>query len=648
MEALLPQINSPQDLRRLDIPQLTQLAREIRAYIIHTLSETGGHLAPSLGVVELTLALHHVLDTPNDKIVWDVGHQAYAHKIITGRREAFSQVRQEGGISGFPKCSESVYDAFGVGHASTSISAAFGMACARDLAGGHNRVVAVIGDGALTGGLAYEGLNNAGASGRDFLVIVNDNSMSISHNVGAMSKYLTNLISNPFYNRIKSEVWDFTGRFDRMGPRIRQAARRMEESLKGFIMPGVLFERLGFRYFGPIDGHNFAEMLHTLHEVQALNGPILLHVLTKKGRGYRPAEENAPVFHGLGKFDKITGEPIKSSSVPTYTDIFGRTMADLAATRQEMVGITAAMSLGTGMSHFAETCPERFFDVGIAEGHALTFAAGMAAQGFRPVVSIYSTFLQRAYDHLVHDIALQKLPVVLAIDRAGIVGDDGPTHHGIFDIAFLRTIPDLVVMAPKDEEELRHMLFSALQYDAGPVAIRYPRGAGEGVALSQEYQQLAIGRSEILDQGQEIAILALGHLATKASAAARILREEDQYSIQVINARFVKPLDLEMLDEVAARFKVLITLEEGTLSGGFGSAVAEHLADQHIEGIELFRYGLPDQFLLHGNRERMLDQAGLSTAAIVASVRSIRAGLEINKHGKLRQLFRFSKHVKSA
>lgn len=648
MDALLPLIDSPQDVRSLDIPQLTQLAREIREYIIHTVSETGGHLAPSLGVVELTLALHHVLDTPNDKIVWDVGHQAYAHKIITGRREAFSRVRQEGGISGFPKPSESLYDAFGVGHASTSISAAFGMACARDLAGAHNRVVAVIGDGALTGGLAYEGLNNAGASGRDILVIVNDNSMSISHNVGAMSKYLTNLISNPLYNRIKSEVWDFTGRFDRMGPRIRYAARRMEESLKGFIMPGVLFERLGFRYLGPIDGHNFAEMLHTLHEIQALKGPILLHVLTKKGRGFRPAEENASTFHGLGKFDKVTGEVIKSGSGPTYTDVFGRTMTDLAAGHPEVVGITAAMSLGTGMSQFGEKFPERFFDVGIAEGHALTFAAGMALQGFHPVIAIYSTFLQRAYDHLLHDIALQKLPVVLAIDRAGIVGDDGPTHHGIFDIAYLRTVPDLVIMAPKDEEELRQMLFTAMAYKAGPVAIRYPRGAGEGVALTGSYQPLAIGRSEILDAGEGIAILALGHLARKASAAARILREEDHLAIQVVNARFVKPLDLDMLEEVTARFKVLITLEEGTLAGGFGSAIAEYLADRHVEGIELHRYGLPDRFLLQGSRERMLDQAGLSTPAIVAAVRTLQASLQENRTGKIRNLFRLNKHAKSA
>ncbi len=647
MDELLPQINSPADIKNLDIPQLTQLAREIRDYIVQTTCETGGHLAPSLGVVELTLALHHVLDSPQDKIVWDVGHQAYTHKIVTGRREAFHSIRQDGGISGFPKRSESPYDAFGVGHASTSISAAFGIACARDLAEENFKVVAVIGDGALTGGLAYEGLNNAGASGKDIIVIVNDNSMSISSNVGAMSKYLTNLISNPLYNKIKSDIWDFTGKFERMGPRIRVAARRMEESLKSFIMPGVLFERLGFRYFGPIDGHNFAEMLHTMHEIKELHGPILLHVLTKKGRGYRPAEENAPVFHGLGKFDKVTGIPVKSSTIPSYTEVFGQAMCDLAPSQPRLVGITAAMSLGTGLQSFAEKYPQRFFDVGIAEGHAVTFAAGMAAQGARPVIAIYSTFLQRAYDHLIHDVALQKLPVVLAIDRAGIVGDDGPTHHGIFDIAYLRTVPDLVVMAPKDEEELRHMLFTALHYDQGPVAIRYPRGSGEGVELSGDFNLLPIGRSEVLDQGEEIALLAIGHLARKASAAARILREQEEISVEVINARFVKPLDREMLDDLAARFKIIITLEEGTLAGGFGSAVAEYLTDRHGEEVGLIRCGLPDSFLSQGTRDFMLNQAGLSTEAIVAAVKSARAGRENGKSGRIRNLFRFNRHAKT-
>ncbi len=648
MEDLLSKIDSPQDIKHLDIPQLAHLAREIREYIINTVSETGGHLAPSLGVVELTLALHHLLNTPVDKIVWDVGHQAYAHKIITGRREAFHKIRQEGGISGFPKPSESVYDAYGVGHASTSISAAFGMACARDLAGETYRVVAVVGDGALTGGLAYEGLNNAGASGKDLIVILNDNSMSISHNVGAMSKYLTNIISNPIYNKIKSEIWDFTGKFEKMGPRIRGTARRIEESLKAFVMPGILFERLGFRYFGPIDGHNIAELLRTLTEVRDLHGPILLHVATKKGKGFKPAEENAPIFHGLGKFDKVTGAPIKANAAPTYTEVFGTALAELAEQSPKIVGITAAMALGTGMSHFAAKHPERFFDVGIAEGHAVTFAAGMCMQGMRPVVAIYSSFLQRAYDQLIHDIALQKLPVVFAIDRAGLVGDDGPTHHGVFDLAFLRTIPDLVLMAPRDEEELRHMLRTALAYDQGPVAIRYPRGAGEGVPLSSGFQLIPIGKSEVMRSGSDIAILAVGHLAHKAVAAAERLQHEQGISAQVINVRFIKPLDSAMLEEVFSKFHLVMTLEEGTLTGGFGSAVADYLADHHHEEIVLIRKGFPDEFLGQGDRTAMLDKAGLSAEAIVEIVKKWHEGHINNKTSRIRNLFRFAKTLKSA
>lgn len=648
MEDLLSTIDSPQDIKSLDIPQLAQLTREIREYIINTLSETGGHLAPSLGVVELTLALHHILDTPIDKIVWDVGHQAYTHKIITGRREAFINIRQEGGISGFPKPSESSYDAFGVGHASTAISAAFGMACGRDIAGEKYRVVAVVGDGALTGGLAYEGLNNAGASGKSIIVILNDNSMSISDNVGAISKYLTNVISNPIYNKIKSEIWDFTGKFEKMGPRIRGAARRVEETLKAFVLPGILFERLGFRYFGPIDGHNIAELMHTLREVKDLNGPILLHVATKKGKGYRPAEENAPVFHGLGKFDKVTGAPVKSSVVPTYTEVFGASLAELAEQHPKVCGITAAMALGTGMSIFADKHPQRFFDVGIAEGHAVTFAAGMAIQGMRPVVAIYSSFLQRAFDHLIHDVALQNLPVIFAIDRAGLVGDDGPTHHGVFDLAFLRTVPNLVIMAPKDEEELRHMLRTALAYDQGPIAIRYPRGAGEDVPLSTHYSILPIGQSETLRQGTDIAILAVGHLAHKAMQAAEKLQLEDGISAEVVNVRFIKPLDTTMLEKICAKFHTVMTLEEGTLAGGFGSAVAEYLADHRHEGIELIRKGLPDQFMGQGNRTHMLEKAGLSSDTICGAVRNLRAGNGSNKSSRIRNLFKFAKNLKTA
>ncbi|MDZ7722130.1 MAG: 1-deoxy-D-xylulose-5-phosphate synthase [candidate division KSB1 bacterium] len=525
MNYLLNDIASPEDLRQLTIPQLAQLSREIRQYLISTVSQTGGHLAPSLGVVELTIALHYNFNTPNDKLVWDVGHQAYIHKILTGRKDRFNTLRQYKGLSGFPNRFESEYDTFGVGHASTSISAAFGMACARDMMGEDYKVLAIIGDGALTGGLAYEGLNNAGASGRDFIVILNDNSMSISPNVGAMSKYLTNLISNPIYNRIKKEVWDFTGRFDGMGTFIRRAARRAEEGVKAFITPGLLFERLGFRYWGPVDGHNLAGITRILREVKKFRGPILVHVQTQKGKGFEPAEKNAPVFHGLGKFDPETGKIIKKSANPSYSRVFGQAMVDLAAQDDKVVALTAAMELGTGLSEFAKTYPERFYDVGIAEGHAVTFAAGMAAQGMKPVCAIYSSFLQRAYDMVIHDVALQKLPVIFALDRAGLVGDDGPTHHGVFDMAFLRTIPGMVIMSPKDENELRHMLYTASLYDQGPVALRYPRGEGEGVPVSKDFIQLPVGKSEMVRPGREVAIVAIGHMVYPAVKAAEELEE---------------------------------------------------------------------------------------------------------------------------
>ncbi len=647
MDKILPKINSPKDIKNLDVPALAQLAKELRQNIITTLSETGGHLAPSLGVVELSLALHHIYDAPRDKIVWDVGHQAYAHKIITGRRKQFHTIRQHNGISGFPKISESPYDAFGVGHASTAISAAFGIACARDLAGEDYRVIAVVGDGALTGGLAYEGLNNAGASGRDLIVVLNDNSMSISPNVGAISKYLTNLIANPLYNRIKDEIWDLTGKFSTMGSRIRWAARRMEEGLKAFVMPGVLFERLGFRYFGPIDGHNIAALLHIFREVRKLKGPILVHVMTKKGKGYKPAEENASAFHGLGKFDPHTGEPVSSGKVPTYTQVFGDTLIRLAQRNEKIVAITAAMELGTGLSAFAQHYPNRFFDVGIAEGHAVTFAAGLALQGFRPVVAIYSSFLQRSYDQIIHDVALQNLPVIFAIDRAGLVGDDGPTHHGVFDLAFLRSIPNLVIMVPKDEEELRHMLGAAVQYSSGPIAIRYPRGQGEGVPLSEEFMAMPIGSSELLRRGTGVAFLAVGPLVNKALLAAEILQQEDGLSVAVVNARFIKPIDRGMLEEVASRFRLVLTLEEGIIKGGFGSEVAEFFAEKK-NAVELIRCGIPDRFIDQGDRNQLLDELGLSAAGIVQTVRNSRSYPDVAKTHRFRELFKISRQSKFA
>ena len=621
MQDLLPHIHCPDDIKKCSIPELAHLARELREFIINTLSETGGHLAPSLGVVELTLVLHYLYNAPEDKIVWDVGHQSYVHKIITGRRDLFNTIRQHGGLSGFPKISESEYDSFGVGHASTAISAAMGMAVARDLADEKNHVVAIVGDGALTGGLSFEGLNNVGASGKNIVVVLNDNSMSISPNVGAIATYLTNIISNPLYNRIKSEIWNMTGRFDRLGERIRFAARRLEESLKNFVMPGLLFERLGLRYFGPIDGHNISALIHLFQEVKKFNGPILVHVLTKKGRGYKPAEENAPVFHGLGRFDRKTGRTISESSEPTYTKVFGHTLTQLAETHPKLTAITAAMAIGTGLTEFSIKYPKRFFDVGIAEGHAVTFAAGMASQGFRPVVAIYSSFLQRSYDHVIHDIALQNFPVIFAIDRAGLVGDDGPTHHGVFDIAFLRHIPNMVVMVPKDEEELRHMLHTSMLYTKGPVAIRYPRGTAEGVEMTLSFKEIPIGAAEIVRKGKDAVMLAIGPMVYRALEAAAILDQEDGISVQVVNARFVKPLDTDMLDQIFNSYDCILSCEEGVLAGGFGAAIAEKLSDLNLTGKELIRCGLPDHFIEHGNRAVLLDEHGLSVRGLVDRVR---------------------------
>jgi len=636
---LLEKINSPQDLKKLDIEELTSLAQEIREYIINTVSTTGGHLAPSLGVVELTLVLHYLFNTPADKLVWDVGHQAYAHKIITGRREQFPTIRQYKGISGFPKRSESEYDAFGVGHASTAISAAFGLACARDLTGDDYKVLAIVGDGALTGGLAFEGLNNAGATTRDFIVIVNDNTMSISQNVGAVSKYLTNLITNPIYNKIKTEVWELTGKLSTMGSHIRRGVKRLQDSLKSFVIPGLLFERLGFRYFGPVDGHDIPELIRLFHEVQKLHGPIVVHVLTKKGKGFEPAEKNASVFHGLGRFDPVTGIVTSKSDVPSYTGVFGKTIVEMAQNNDKIIAITGAMALGTGLHDFSQKFPERFFDVGIAEGHAVTFAAGLAASGYRPVVAIYSSFLQRGYDHVIHDVALQNLPVTLALDRAGIVGDDGPTHHGVFDLAYLRTIPGLVIMAPMNEEELRHMLWTAVHYN-GPVAIRYPRGAGESVPLSASFENLPIGVSKVIRPGNDIAIIAIGPLVHRAIEAAEILYRQDKLSVEIINARFLKPMDTEMLTRVASRFKLVLTLEDGAVKGGLGSEVVEYFSDHKFSSIEIIRCGIPDSFVEQGERETLLHILGLDTEGIVQQVRSAKAYKNLTRLN----LFKFNRH----
>lgn len=621
MKDILSTINSPDDIRNLDIPELARLAKQIRRYIISTVSNTGGHLAPSLGVVELTLVLHYLFDTPVDKIVWDVGHQSYAHKIITGRREQFPTIRQNNGLSGFPKPGESPYDAFGVGHSSTAISAAFGMVCARDLAKENHKIIAVVGDGALTGGLSFEGLNNAGASGRDFIVIVNDNSMSISANVGALSKYLTSVISNPIYNKIKDEIWELTGKLDGMGPLIRKTAQHLEESMKAFMTPGIVFEKLGFRYFGPLDGHNISSLIHLFQEVKKFKGPLLIHLLTKKGKGFGPAEKNAPLFHGLGKFDPITGTPMKRSSRPTFTQIFGETLVELAKNHPRLVAITPAMQIGAGLTPFAGTYPDRFFDVGIAEGHSVTFAAGLAIQGAKPVCSIYSSFLQRAVDMIIHDVALQNLPVVFAIDRAGIVGEDGPTHHGTFDISLLRSIPNMVIMAPKDENELRHMLYTAVSVKDKPVAIRYPRGQGFGCEIDDSFENIPIGISEVVREGDDLAILAVGTMVNTALEAADQLQHFDGLQATVINPRFLKPIDTRMLERLALNYKLILTVEEGALAGGFGSAVLEYYNDHRNHHVEIIRLGVPDSFVQHGTRQALLEKIGLTNTGICQAVR---------------------------
>ena len=634
-EKLLDSVNYPEDIKQLAIPQLSQLAEELREYLVNVVSKTGGHLAPSLGVVELTLALHYVLNTPTDKIVWDVGHQAYIHKIITGRKDKLSTIRQFGGISGFTKVDESEYDTFGVGHASTSISAALGMAYARDYQNKNFKVVAVIGDGALTGGIAYEGLNNAGASGKDIIIILNNNEMSISPNVGAISSYLVNMKTNPIYNRIKNDIWNLTGKMSSVGVNIRKTVQQLEKAVKAAITPGLLFEQFGFRYFGPIDGHNLPQLIRTLQDIKDLHGPILLHVATIKGKGYKPAEDNAPKFHGLGAFDKFTGITLSKSSVPSYTKVFGKTLVDIANKDEKIVGITAAMPDGTGMAFMKEAHPDRFIDVGIAEQHAVTFAAGLAITGQKPVVAIYSTFLQRAFDEVIHDVAIQNLPVVFALDRGGLVGEDGPTHHGVFDLSYLRMIPNFVIMAPKDEAELQDMLWTAVTYEKGPIALRYPRGSGLGVPLRSEYRKLEIGKSETLRKGSDIAILAIGRMVDYSLKAARIL-DENGISARVENMRFIRPLDSDKLDEITRKVKLIFTVEDNVITGGFGSGVLEYFSETGAKDIHVFRLGLPDKFVEHGSVSVLFEKLGLDPKGIASQIKqcldSYRADLRVVKN----------------
>jgi 1-deoxy-D-xylulose-5-phosphate synthase len=620
--SLLEQIDSPADLKDLERDQLPALAAEIRKVIVSVVSKTGGHLAPSLGAVELAIAIHYVFDAPTDRIIWDVGHQAYAHKLLTGRRKQFHTLRQYQGISGFTRMVESPYDGFSTGHSSTSISAGLGMTCARHLKKSEGKVIAVIGDGSMTAGMAYEGLNQAGDLKRDLIVILNDNDMSIAHNVGAISSLLSRTFSARRLQNLKKEFGDFLRSLPKIGDDIYQFAKRSEDSFKAFITPGMLFEAFNFDYFGPINGHNLGHLIDILNNIKKFDEPVLLHVTTKKGKGYPPAEKNPVHFHGVGCFDAETGSCIdQPSPVPTYTRVFGDAMVSLGEKNERLVAVTAAMPEGTGLVAFAERFPERFFDVGIAEQHGVTFAAGMAAEGFRPVVAIYSTFLQRAYDQVLHDVCIEALPVVFALDRGGIVGEDGATHNGLFDFSYLRSMPNMVVMAAANENDLVRMLRTAIAHD-GPIALRYPRGIGTGCPLDPDTPPLAIGKAKVLAEGSDLLILAIGRpVADALQAAERLASEEIQAT--VVDCRFVKPLDTRLILTLAKKIPRILTVEENVLQGGFGSAVLECLADGGMAGAAVRRIGIPDLFVEHGDQRRLRSRYGLDAEGIAAAGRAL-------------------------
>jgi len=613
MYPLLERINSPADLRALDRGELRDLARELRAFLLASVAQTGGHLSSNLGTVELTVALHYTFNTPDDRIVWDVGHQTYAHKILTGRREAMARLRQWGGPSGFPRRAESEYDTFGTAHSSTSISAALGMAVAARIKGEDRRAVAVIGDGAMSAGMAFEAMNNAGISGADLLVILNDNDMSISEPVGALDQYLAKVLSSRLYNTVRRSGKEM---LSKLPPPVHELARRAEEHVKGMVLPGTLFEEFGFNYIGPVDGHDVDALVKTLANVRELKGPQFLHVVTRKGYGYPKAEEDPILYHGVSKFDPAVGFNPKPSAKPSYTQVFGDWLCDMAARDPRVVGITPAMREGSGLVRFSQEFPQRYFDVGIAEQHAVTFAGGLACEGMKPIVAIYSTFLQRAYDQAIHDIALQNLPVVFAIDRAGVVGADGATHIGAFDLTYLRCLPNMTVMAPADENECRQMLYTGCTLDT-PSAVRYPRGSGPGVAIEAEMRALAVGRGELRREGKRrphrIAILAFGSMLHPALAAAEAL------DATVANMRFVKPLDADLIRKLAREHDALVTVEENVVAGGAGSAVAEQLAADGIT-VPMLHLGLPDRFIDHGDPTFLLAQAGLDAKGIAASI----------------------------
>ncbi len=624
MEKLLSSIHSPVDLKRLSSKQLTQLAREVRNLIIKVVSKSGGHLASNLGVVELTIALHYVFDFSRDKVIWDVGHQTYTHKIITGRKDDFHTLRRYGGISGFPRREESEYDHFNTGHSSTSISAALGMAVARDYNHDDYNVVAVIGDGALTAGLAFEGLNQAGYLKRKLMVILNDNEMSISPPVGAVSGYLNQIIHGQAYNRLKRDVETILTAIPRIGSQMIRFARTLEESIRRVFVPGMLFEELGFRYIGPVRGHNIDALIRTFEQAEQMEYPCLIHVVTRKGKGYRPAEANPTLFHGSPPFDIDNGEFIeKEGSPPSYTSVFADTMIELARKDEKIVCITAAMPEGTGLSAFAKEFPHRLFDVGIAEQHGITFCAGLATQGLKPVAAIYSTFLQRAYDQLLHDICLMGLPISIALDRAGVVGSDGPTHHGLYDLSYLRSMPHIIIMAPKDENELRHMLKTAIE-TPHPVAVRYPRAKGLGVKLDRNLKTLPIGKAEVLREGEDVAILAIGRMVHPSVQTAERL-SEDGIEATMVNARFVKPLDEELIVRLASTIPRLVTVEENSLKGGFGSAVLELLEEKGLNRAMVHRIGIPDEIVPHGDTTLLLSKYGLDENSIYLQIKKLLA-----------------------
>ena len=625
----LPSIKEPKDIRGFSDVELQELCSEIRDYTINTITEIGGHLAPTLGVIELTVALHYVYNTPFDKLVWDVGHQGYAHKLLTGRYEKFSTIRQFDGLSGFLKRSESEYDVIGAGHASTSISAALGIAEARRQKKENFRVGAIIGDGSMTGGLAFEGINNAGNLGKQFLVILNDNEMSISPNVGAISTYFTRLISNPLYNRMRNEFWDLTGKLPVAKSQTRTVIKKIEESLKGLIVPGILFDELGFRYFGPVDGHNLKEVISTLENIKDIQNPVLLHVLTKKGKGMvsldmenREYHDDAVKFHAVkpngSANKKINKDTIKKPSVPIFQDVFGKLACEVASNRNDTVCITAAMREGTGLVPYSKKFPKRYYDVGIAEGHGVTFASGLATQGIRPIVAIYSTFLQRAYDHIVHDCAIQHLPVIFCMDRSGIAGEDGPTHHGSLDIAYLRCIQNMIVTAPKNGNEFRNLLYTALNIKDMPFTIRYPKASAVEFDASGQMELLPIGSWEICKQGNDVALLSVGNMTYTALAAAKKL-EKIGINTEVINCRFIKPMDTSCLSKVRLKFMNIITLEEGVINGGFGDGVSAWLLENGYTG-KIKRLGLPDNFIQHGSRDEILKTLNLDADGIVKNI----------------------------